>query len=112
MKRRYFAKFYFGFTDSHRIVLLQGVSRLRDIVNENTIHAADKLTVLVIAVDQNEVVSYRTNVGMLSRDAAVVQDDIVFFGAADGIGAARFEADLPTVAAWLSYFNDCAHDLL
>ena len=53
------------------------------------VDAADKLAVLEMAVDDLELFAVTKNKCVLARYAAVVEDDIVLSGPADGVASCR-----------------------
>ena len=67
------------------------------------IDAAVKLAFDDVTIDQLETVILGYNKSVLARDAAVIEDNVVFLGSADGIGAASLKMGFP--ASTCRFYN-------
>ena len=89
--------------DQYRVAFVQDRLQHRRSVDEDVVDASEKRTVFQVAVDKSEVVPISHYPRVLSRDAAIVKDDITLFSAPDRVFTPGDELRFPNAAVRLSY---------
>ena len=93
-----------AFTDKDRISVIQHVLELHFSINENMIHASIQLAAFDKAIDYFEITVFRKYKSVLSRDAAVIQNDVILLSPANGEGRSQIDLRVKGSAGW---FSDC-----
>src|SRR5262245_54861321 len=83
----------------------QDLFQRRRAVHKNVVDASREISVFKIAVDDLDTLPVIGYVRVFSRRTTVVEDDIVFLGAAYRIDLAAFEIEIPNATTRLGYFD-------
>ena len=105
----HFCKLEFAFADDDLVARLERFFELRHAVYKNAVDAAKDLAVFKIAVDELEIRAVGDDLRVPARNAAVVQNDVVFLCPADAVGRAGNKIYFPAFARRIDYFKNCAH---
>ena len=99
-------KFQPAFPNRYHIHFAEPVFELHCAIDENVIDASEKLAVFDKAVDYLEICRIGEYKSVLTRDAAIVEHDVILFRPADGVGCIEIQAHLPASAGG---FGDCKY---